>query len=149
MKKLVSLIVCTFMFVAACAQQGNRLVDSVGNLVYQYNRSATCLEPGKCKVTVTIVNGYRQLGISFRQEVFRSRLQWEETIGGDTSQTANVKIITANLAPNESLAWTFIYQNNSCKKDKSIDLEKSCFMLLNEEFEVKKQVLPEMVVKVQ
>lgn len=149
MKKFVSLIVCTFMFVAACAQQGNRLVDSVGNLVYQYNRSATCFEPGKCKVTVTIVNGYRQLGISFRQEVFRSRLQWEETIGGDTSQTANVKIITANLAPNESLAWTFIYQNNSCKKDKSIDLEKSCFMLLNEEFEVKKQVLPEMVVKVQ
>jgi hypothetical protein len=33
------------------------------------------------------------------------------------------------------------------KKDRSIDLEKACFMLLNEEYEVKKQVLPETVIK--
>ena len=149
MKRLVSLLLCIFLVIVAYAQQGDRLVDSVGNLVYQYNRAATYLEPGKCKVTVTVVNGYKQLGVSFRQEVFRSQLQWQETLGGDTTQTANIKIITANLAPNEAVAWTFIYQNNSMKKDKSIDLEKSCFMLLNDEFEVKKQVLPETVVKVQ
>lgn len=147
MKRLFPLLVCFVMVTVAYAQQGDRLVDSMGNLVYQYNRSATYLEPGKCKVTVTIVNGYKQLGVSFRQEVFRSQLLWQETIGGDTTQTANIKIITANLAPNEAVAWTFIYQNNSSKKDKSIDLEKSCFMLLNDEFEVKKQVLPETVIK--
>ena len=147
MKRLFPLLVCFVMVAVAYAQQGDRLVDSMGNLVYQYNRSATYLEPGKCKVTVTIVNGYKQLGVSFRQEVFRSQLLWQETIGGDTTQTANIKIITANLAPNEAVAWTFIYQNNSSKKDKSIDLEKSCFMLLNDEFEVKKQVLPETVIK--
>lgn len=148
MKRIILIIFGVILYITAQAQQGDRLVDSVGNLVYQYNRSATYLEPGKCKVTVTIVNGYRQLGVSFRQEVFRSQLQWQETIGGDTTQTANIKIITANLAPNETIAWTFIYQNKTTKKDKSIDLEKSCFMLLNEEYLVTKKVLPETVVKI-
>ena len=149
MKKFFILIICGLLSVFSFAQQGDRLVDSVGQLLYQYNRAATYLEPGKCKVTVTIINGYQQLGVSYRQEVFRSNLQWQETTGGDTTQMPNIKVITANLAPNETIAWTFIYQNNNCKKDKSIDLEKSCFMLLNDEFEVKKQVLPETVVKVQ
>ena len=149
MKNFFILIICGLLSVFSFAQQGDRLVDSVGQLLYQYNRAATYLEPGKCKVTVTIINGYQQLGVSYRQEVFRSNLQWQETTGGDTTQMPNIKVITANLAPNETIAWTFIYQNNNCKKDKSIDLEKSCFMLLNDEFEVKKQVLPETVVKVQ
>ena len=149
MKKFFILIICGLLSVFSFAQQGDRLVDSVGQLLYQYNRAATYLEPGKCKVTVTIINGYQQLGVSYRQEVFRSNLQWQETTGGDTTQMPNIKVITANLAPNETIAWTFIYQNNNCKKDKSIDLEKSCFMLLNDEFEVKKQVLPETVAKVQ
>ena len=149
MKRLVSLLFCFSLLLVSYAQQGDRLIDSLGNFVYQYNRSASYLEPGKCKVTVTIVNGNKQLGVSFRQEVFRSKLQWQETIGGDTTETANIKIITANLAPNETVAWTFIYQNNSCKKDKSIDLEKSCFLLLNDEYLVTKKVLPETVVKVQ
>lgn len=149
MKKFFILLICGLLTVFTYAQQGDRMVDSVGKLVYQYNRSATYLEPGKCKVTITIINGYQQLGVSFRQEVFRSDLQWQETTGGDTTQMPNIKVITANLAPNETIAWTFIYQNNSMKKDKSIDLEKSCFMLLNDEFEVKKQVLPETVVKAQ
>ena len=147
MKKYFILIICGLLSVFSYAQQGDRLVDSVGQLLYQYNRAATYLEPGKCKVTVTIINGYQQLGISFRQEVFRSKLQWQETTGGDTTQMPNIKVITANLAPNETIAWSFIYQNNNCKKDKSIDLEKACFMLLNEEYEVKKQVLPETVIK--
>lgn len=147
MKRIILIIFGVFLYITAQAQQGDRLVDSVGNLVYQYNRSATYLEPGKCKVTVTIVNGYRQLGVSFRQEVFRSQLQWQETVGGDTTEMPNIKVITANLKPNETVAWTFIYQNKSAKKDRSIDLEKSCFMLLNDEFEVKKQVLQETVIK--
>ena len=147
MKKYFILIICGLLSIFSYAQQGDRLVDSVGQLLYQYNRAATYLEPGKCKVTVTIINGYQQLGISFRQEVFRSKLQWQETTGGDTTQMPNIKVITANLAPNETIAWSFIYQNNNCKKDKSIDLEKACFMLLNEEYEVKKQVLPETVIK--
>lgn len=149
MKKFFILLLCGLLSAYTYAQQGDRLVDSVGQLVYQYNRSATFLEPGKCKVTVTIINGYRQLGVSFRQEVFRSQLEWEETEHGDTTVLPNIKIITANLAPNEILAWTFVYQNNNLKKDNSVDLEKACFMLLSEEFEIKKQVLPEMVVKEQ
>jgi hypothetical protein len=147
MKRLVSLLLCIFLVVVAYAQQGDRLVDSMGNLVYQYNRSATYLEPGKCKVTVTIVNGNKQLGVSFRQEVFRSQLQWQETVGGDTTEMPNIKVITANLKPNETVAWTFVYQNKSAKKDRSIDLEKSCFMLLNDEYLVTKKVLPETVIK--
>ena len=146
MKKLLFLTFCCLISVLGYAQ-GDRLVDSVGNLLYQYNRSATYLEPGKCKVTVAIVNGYKQLGVSYRQEVFRSKVEWQETERGDTSKLPNIEVITANLAPNETIAWTFVYQNKSMKKDKSIDLEKACFMLLNEEYEVKKQVLPETVVK--
>ena len=92
MKRLVSLLLCIFLVVVAYAQQGDRLVDSMGNLVYQYNRSATYLEPGKCKVTVTIVNGNKQLGVSFRQEVFRSQLQWQETVGGDTTFQKSLQI---------------------------------------------------------
>jgi hypothetical protein len=147
MKKLVLLFICITFTTIACSQQGDRLVDSSGNLVYQYNRSATWIGPGQCKVTITVVNGYKQLGVSYRQEVFRSQLQWMETDGGDTTQMPNIKVITANLAPNEMVAWTFTYRNKSSKKDKSIDLEKSCFMLLNEEYNVTKKVLPETVVK--
>ena len=147
MKKLVLLFLCILFTTVAYSQQGNRLVDSTGNLVYQYNRSATYYAPGQCKVTITIVNGYKQLGVSYRQEVFRSKVTWQEIEHGDTSKLPNIEIITANLAPNESVAWTFIYQNKSTKKDRSIDLEKACFMLLNEEYEVKKQVLPETVIK--
>ena len=149
MKRIILIIFGVILYITAQAQQGDRLVDSVGNLVYQYNRSATYLEPGKCKVTVTIVNGYRQLGVSFRQEVLRSQLQWQETVGGDTTEMPNIKVITANLKPHETVAWTFVYQNKSAKKDRSIDLEKSCFMLLNDEYLVTKKVLPETVVKVQ
>ena len=147
MKKLTALVLCCLIFVLAHAQQGDRMVDSVGNLLYQYNRSTSYIAPGQCKVTITIINGYQQLGISYRQETFRSKLRWEETEHGDTSKLANIEVITANLAPKETLVWTFVYQNKTVKKDKSIDLEKSCFMLLTDEFEVKKQVLPETVVK--
>ena len=120
----------------------------MGNLLYQYNRTTSYTAPGQCKVTITIINGYRQLGISYRQETFRSKLTWENTEHGDTSKFANIEVITANLAPKETLVWSFFYQNKTTKKDKSIDLEKACFMMLNDEFEVKKQVLPETVVKV-
>lgn len=147
MRKLLSLVFCCLIFVLTHAQQGNRMVDSVGNLVYQYNRSATYTAPGQCKVTITIINGNKQLGISYRQEVFRSKLSWENTEHGDTSKLANIEIITANLAPKETAVWTFLYRNKAIKKDRSIDLEKSAFMLLTDEFEVKKQVLPETVIK--
>lgn len=147
MKKLISLVFCCMIFALVHAQQGDRMVDSVGNLIYQYNRSTSYISPGQCKVTITIINGNRQLGISYRQEIFRSKLSWENTEHGDTSKLANIEIITANLAPQENRVWTFNYQNKSIKKDKSIDLEKACFMLLTDEFEVKKQVLPETVIK--
>ena len=42
------------------------------------------------------------IGVSFRQEVFRSKLQWQETVGGDTTEMPNIKVITANLKPNET-----------------------------------------------
>ena len=146
MKKLLILSLCCLISLLVHAQ-GDRIVDSVGNLLYQYNRSASYYAPGQCKVTITIVNGYKQLGVSYRQEVFRSKVTWQEIEHGDTSNISNIEIITANLAPNESVAWTFIYQNKSMKKDRSIDLEKACFMLLNEEYEVTKQALPETVIK--
>ncbi len=147
MRKLALLLLCILFITTVSAQQGDRLVDSTGNLVYQYNRSVSWLETGKCKVTVTFINGYKQLGVSFRQEVFRSKLQWVETDRGDTTQMPNIKVITANMAPNETLVWSFIYRNKSGKKDRSVDLEKSCFMLLDEEYRVTKKVLPETVVK--
>lgn len=146
MKKTLFFIIICLLTVSLYAQ-GDRIVDSVGNLIYQYNRTANYYAPGQCKVTVTFVNGRQQLGISFRQEVFKSQVEWTDIDHGDTSKPQNIEIITANLAPNESVAWSYIYKNKHCRKDKAVDLERAGFMILDKDFVVTKKIIPEKSVK--
>lgn len=146
MKKTLLIIIICLLTVSLYAQ-GDRIVDSVGNLIYQYNRTANYYAPGQCKVTVTFVNGRQQLGISFRQEVFKSQVEWTDIDHGDTSKLQNIEIITANLAPNESVAWSYIYKNKHCRKDKAVDLERAGFMILDKDFVVTKKIIPEKLVK--
>lgn len=148
MKRTLFLIFICIISLSMDAQS-ERALDSAGNLMYQYNRTASYTGSGHCKVTVVFVNGNRQLGISYRQEVFGSNLRWTGTAQGDTSKLANIEVITANLAPNTSVAWTFDYQNKVCKKDKSINLERAGFLLLSDDAIVTKKIIPQIVVKAQ
>lgn len=146
MKKLIFLLAIFLIFLNVSAQ-GDRLLDSNGHLIYQYNRTVSYVASGVCKVNIVFLNSAQQMGVSFRQEVFDSRLQWLEISTGDTSNLSNIKVITANLAPGESVSWTFNYYNKKIRKDKLVDLEKSCIMLLNKDLEVTKKILPATTVK--
>lgn len=146
MKKLFFFLVI-FLVLNQLSAQGDRVVDADGRLVYQYNRTISYLAPGVCKVNVVFLNAAQQMGVSYRQEVFDSRLEWAETAAGDTSSMKNIKVITANLAPGESVSWTFIYRNKKIRKDKLVNLERACFMLLNKDYEVNKIILPATTVK--
>lgn len=147
MKKTTLFLVIICLLSISLYAQGDRVVDSVGNLVYQYNRTANYLAPGQCKVTVTFVNGKQQLGISYRQEVFKSNVEWTDIDRGDTSKLQNIEVITANLAPNETIAWSFIYTNKNFRKDKAIDLERAGFLILDKDFVVTKKIIPAKLVK--
>lgn len=127
--------------------QSNRKLDSLGNMLYQYSRVSGNIGGGKCNTTISFVNGPHQLAVSYRQEVFRSELTWTSVDRGETSKQPDIEIVTVNLAPNESISWKFTYRNKHPRKDGKTVVERSCFMLLSEDYVIDKQTLPEIVVQ--
>lgn len=146
MKKFcLSLLLC--LGVVFAWAQSERAVDSLGHLLYKYDRKVSYIGSGTCLVTVTLVNGERPRAVSYRQEVFRSNLTWTDTTGGEISKQNNIDIITANLAPGDSVSWKFKYENISDKKKGIANLERSCFFFLDENNVIEKKILPEKQVK--
>ncbi|MCL2246486.1 MAG: hypothetical protein FWC10_05165 [Lentimicrobiaceae bacterium] len=123
--------------------QNNRLTNENGQLLWQYSQTLTQPNENSDTLWVTFVftNGINQTAITLRQELFYSQIQWIETSGMQAEKEDRVEFLTANLAPNQSIIWR--YALKSKKVDKDLLLEKSALLIMNDAFEVRKEVIPE------
>ncbi len=119
--------------------QGDRVLDKQGNLLYQYHRSAVPdpENPGSLIVTFVFGNGNRPNAISLRQEKMYANVQWLDTANAATGTEEIVASITANLKPNESVTWKYVFIPQK-KNSKTIHLECAALLIMNERFEIKK-----------
>ena len=123
--------------------QNNRLTNEKGQLLWQYNQTVTVDEknPNTLLVTFVFINGINQTALSLRQELFHSQIAWLDTANIQTGKEERVEFLTANLAPNQSVVWKYALQTKLTGKE--LILEKSAVLIMNEEFEVRKEVIPE------
>jgi hypothetical protein len=144
MKKIVFL---WFWFIAVCISsvfgQSNRMTNENGQLLWQYNQIVT-LEEGTqntIRVSFIFINGVNQTAISLRQELFHSQIEWIETAGIQVEKEERVEFVTANLAPHQSVVCQYLLKVKPV--DKELLLEKSAILIMNEAFEVRKEIIPE------
>ena len=140
-----------FFFFALCLfslfGQSNRLTNEKGQLLWQYNQNVS-IDTEKMNtiiVSFVFINGIDQTAITLRQELFLSQIEWLETSRIQIEKEERVEFLTANLAPNQSVVWKYAlkYKSNS----KELILEKSTLLIMNECFEVRKEKIPEQVLK--
>lgn len=129
--------------------QSSGFVDSLGVFQWQYHRSVykNAKDTSSAVVVIVFINGAHHSAISYRQELKNSTLHWEEKERGITGDDGYVKFITAKLKPNEAIVWRFTIKNNILKKDNSIDLEKGAILIMDENFNVKKEKFAEQIIK--
>jgi hypothetical protein len=139
---------CCLLLVACCClpafSQNNRLTTEKGELLWQYNQHIALDEthPNTVLVTFIFINGMKQTAISLRQERFFSQIEWTETAHLPIEKEERVDFITANLAPNQSIVFKYTLQQTKVKENEIL-AEKSALLIMNEEFEVKKEFIPE------
>jgi hypothetical protein len=123
--------------------QSNRLTNEKGQLLWQYNQNVAVDDDNQNTIIVTFVftNGIHQTAITLRQELFNSHIKWIETSDIQIEKEDRVEFITANLKPNQSVVWKYLLRNKS--NDQELILEKSALLIMNEEFEIRKEVIPE------
>lgn len=140
MKERLLLLSLFLLSVCTLSAQGNRLVDSTGNFKYQYNRTViTDVNNSKqAIVSFVFINGNEQTAISYRQETLNSNLTWLTTNKGSIHKEKLVEVITANLAPKETLVWKFTFKNKSQRKDGRTTLERAALLILNSGFQADK-----------
>lgn len=138
MKKLFfTLLTCLPMALSA---QSDRCVDNTGKLLYQYNRTIEKINETQLLVTFIFINGTEQTAISLRQETMSGTVIWQSTALGQTEHDVIVDLCTANLAPNQSVSWKYIYTPK--KESKEPAIERSALMIMQDDYQVKKIMLP-------
>ena len=124
--------------------QSNRLTNEDGKLIWQYNQS-TSQNPAKSDtifVTFVFTNGINQTAISLRQEFFNSTLGWLETANIQVEKEGRgVEFLTANVPPHQSLVFKYYLKTKPVEKE--LILERSALLIMNEDFEIIKELLPE------
>ena len=123
--------------------QSNRLTNEDGQLIWQYNQS-TSQNPAKSDtifVTLVFTNGINQTAISLRQEFFNSQLGWLETYNIQVEKEERVEFLTANLPPHQSLVFKYYLKTKPIEKE--LILERSALLIMNEDFEIRKEIIPE------
>ena len=135
MKNIIFLFL--FLLPAVAFAQSDRKVDSHGNLLYQYQRTAsepcdTCTE---LKVTFLFVNGNRPAAISFRQETLDTKVRWIDISGGTAGHEEVVDFVTANLEPNQTITWSYAV---SAKIGKVSAPEQAALLIMDEKYGVEK-----------
>jgi len=135
-------LLSSFFFLPVAAQN-NRLTNEKGQLLWQYNQSVTIDEtqPNTVVVTFVFINGIKQTAITFRQELFYSQIEWLETATLQAEQEERVESVTANVAPNQSFVFKYVLKTKVIEKE--LLLEKSALLIMNEEFEIQKEMIPE------
>ena len=122
--------------------QNNRLTNEKGQLLWQYNQNVTVDEKqNSFVVTFVFINGINQTAFSLRQDLFNSQIEWLETSEIQVEKEEHVDFLTANLAPHQSVVIK--YEIKTKLIDKELLLEKSALLIMNEEFEVRKELIPE------
>jgi hypothetical protein len=140
--KLWLIVAFTATFLISSAQN-NRLTNENGQLLWQYNQIVHLNEANKNTISVSFVfiNGINQTAVSLRQELFNSQIEWLDTTNIKVEKEDRVEFVTANLAPNQSVVWKYHIKTKPI--DKGLFLEKSAILIMNEDFEVRKEVIPE------
>ena len=137
---IIFFLIVSFFSVSA---QNNRLTNENGQLLWQYNQHITENEksPDTFLVTFIFVNGINQTAITLRQNLFHSNIEWVTTDNMKIEKTGHVDFLTANLAPNQTIVVKY-YLKNKPKNDEYI-AEKSALLIMNEQFEIRKEIIPE------
>jgi hypothetical protein len=128
--------------------QNNRLTNEKGQLLWHYNQNVTFDEekPNTIAVTFVFINGIKQTAITFRQECFYSQIEWLDGAEKQIEKEERVEFITANVPPNQSIVFKYLLKTKPIEKE--LIIEKSAVLIMNEDFEVRKEVLPEQRVAV-
>jgi len=123
--------------------QSNRLTNENGQLIWQYNLVAVEDQENQntLKVTFVFINGANQTAISLRQELFYSQIEWVETTNIQVEKEEYVDFLTANVAPNQSVVWKYVIFRKP--SDNALILEKSALLIMDEDFTIRKEILPE------
>jgi hypothetical protein len=134
------LLLVTFCFLpSSLFAQSNRLTNEKGQLLWQYNQIVHVDEQNHntIRVSFIFINGINQTAISLRQELFNSQIEWIETGSSKVEEDGRVEFLTANLATGQSVVWKYIIKN------KEFHLEKAALLIMNESFEVRKEIISE------
>jgi hypothetical protein len=137
------LLLSAFCFLLSAQGQSNRLTNEKGQLLWQYTQTATIDEedPKDIKVSFIFINGIHQTAISLRLELFYSTIDWRFPPDIKVEKDEKVEYVTINLAPNQYIILNYVAKNNI--KIKELMLEKSVLLIMHENFEVRKEVVPE------
>ncbi|MDR2970597.1 MAG: hypothetical protein LBU83_01520 [Bacteroidales bacterium] len=144
MKKKLFLLVCIIILtIVAIFGQSNRATNEYGQLLWQYHQNVSIDDENQNTIIVTFVftNGKSQIAITLRQELFNSYCDWFETSGMQLEKEEHVVFITANLSPYQSVVWK--YKLTTKPIDNELIAERSALLILNENFEVQKEKIPE------
>lgn len=146
MSKFLAIVALFLFSISALYSQSNRYLDSTGTFHWQYHYCVVRDYPDTTKALVTFVfvNGEKQTAISLRHECFHSKIDWIEMEEGTLTSEEKVESLTANLAPNQAVVWRFRTSSGSGKR--SISVEESAILIMNEEFVVLKERLPAQVI---
>lgn len=145
MKKFLVFLLIVLWSIPSSWAQKDSILDTEGNLLYQYERTVEqALEnPRKAIVTFYFKNGIEQRAITYRQEKLVSKLEWVKKGKSLVEKEKIVEKIIVNLKPGEEIEWKLLIQYNT-KKRKAI-VEKAALLLMNEQFEVTKIVFDEVL----
>jgi len=121
--------------------QSNKLINDHGELLWQYSQTVSLEKLNTISVTFVFINGINQTAVSLRQELFHSQIELIKISDTQTGKENSVEFFTANLAPGQSIIWK--YDLKTELKDKKIILEKSALFIMNENFEIRKEIIPE------
>lgn len=147
MARFFALSFLLFWAIFASAQS-NRYVDSMGVFHWQYHYSVMrdYNNPSCALVTFVFVNGEKYAAVNFRHECFNSQIQWLEMEDAFPTYEKKVQALTANLAPHQVIVWKF-RSHTPENKDKTIQIEESAVLIMDENFQVLKQRLPAQLLK--
>lgn len=145
MKKYLFFLLTLFAF--TCYAQDGQLTYADGSLKCQYSRIANLdtASASKVIVTLTFVNGHKPLAISYRQESMKHDFAWQYCQVGDTTQDKMVKVITLNLAPDQSLIWQYAVMDTT-SPTRSVTVEPAALLVMDEQYDVSKIKFKQMTV---
>jgi len=81
------------------------------------------------------------MAISLRQELFNSEVAWIDISDIQVEKERCVEFLTVNLKPNQSIIWKYLFKSKPVNKE--LILEKSVLLIMNEEYEIRKEIIPE------